>query len=89
MNSPHYQQDTIIIQIPEGYSVETKPGAAEIDSPYGYFKSEIEQKEGQIIYRQLLDIKKGRFPAAEFEEMKKIYNRIESLQSGRIGFKKD
>jgi len=84
----HYQEDEIIIQIPEGYSVESKPKTAEIDSPYGYFKSEIEEKDGQIIYRQVLELKKGRFPAAEFEEMKKFYNRIETLQNSQIGFKK-
>jgi len=89
MKSSHYQHDVIIIQIPEGYSVESKPKDTEIESPYGYFKSEIEQKDGQIIYTQILEIKKGRFPAAEFEEMKKFYGRIESLQNSQIGFKKD
>ena len=85
---PYYQQDTIFIQIPEGYSVESQPKATEIESPYGYFKSEIGQKDGQIIYNQVLEIKEGRFSATEFEEMKKFYNRIETLQNAQIGFRK-
>ena len=88
MKSSHYQEDKIIIQIPEGYSVENAPKATEIESPYGYFKSEIEQKDGQIIYHQVLETNKGRFSAAEFEEMKKFYSRVENLQNSQVGFKK-
>jgi len=88
MKTSHYQEDTITIRIPEGYSVESKPGTTEIESPYGYFKSNIEEKDGQVIYNQILEIKKGRFSAAEFEEMKKFYSRIEALQNGQIGFRK-
>jgi len=89
MDASKYQNDTIIIRIPEGYSIENKPIMVEIESPYGYFKSDMTEKDGQLIYTQTLEIKKGRYPAAEFEEMKKFYNRIETLQSGRIGLKKD
>ena len=88
MDASKYQNDTIIIRIPEGYGIENLPKSLEIESPYGYFKSDITEKDGQLIYTQTLEIKKGRYPATEFEEMKKFYNRIETLQSGKIGLKK-
>jgi hypothetical protein len=88
LHSTMYQKDTIVVSIPEGYVVETKPKVTEIESEYGYFKSEIVEKEGEIIYIQTLEIKRGRYPAAEFEEMKKFYNRIETLQNSKIGLKK-
>ena len=88
MEASKFQNDTIIIQIPEGYDIENLPKAVEIKSSYGYFKSDITEKAGQLIYTQSLEIKKGRYPAVEFEEMKKFYNRIETLQSGKIGLKK-
>ncbi|MDR0231917.1 MAG: DUF3857 domain-containing transglutaminase family protein [Dysgonamonadaceae bacterium] len=88
MEASKYQNDTITIRIPEGYSIENLPKAVEVESPYGYFKSDIAEDNGQLIYTQILEIKKGRFSAAEFEEMKKFYNRIETLQNGRIGLKK-
>jgi hypothetical protein len=87
LKTAHYQKDTIAINIPDGYIVETKPKPTEIDTEYGTFKSEITQENGQVIYIQSLELKKGRFPAAAFEEMKKFYNRIETLQNGQIGFK--
>ena len=89
LDTGKFQNDTIIIRIPEGYIIENQPKSVEIESPYGYFKSDIIEKDGQLIYTQTLEIKKGRYPATEFEEMKKFYNRIETLQSGRIGFKKN
>ena len=88
MNVNKFQNDTVIIRIPEGYSIENQPQAVEIESPYGYFKSDITEKDGQLIYTQTLEIKKGRYSATEFDEMKKFYNRIETLQSGKIGLKK-
>ena len=88
MDASKFQNDTVVIRIPEGYSVENKPKTVEVDSPYGSFKSNLIEESGQLIYTQTLEIKKGRFPATEFEEMKKFYSRIEALQSGRIGLKK-
>ena len=89
MDASIYQNDTVTIRIPEGYGIENLPKSVEIDSPYGYFKSDITEESGQLIYTQTLEIKKGRFPVAEFDEMKKFYNRIETLQSGKVGLKKD
>ncbi|GHS96503.1 hypothetical protein FACS189421_01660 [Bacteroidia bacterium] len=88
-HSTMYQKDTITVRIPEGYKVETKPKATEIESEYGSFKSEIVEEEDKIVYMQTLEIKRGRYPATAFEEMKKFYNRIETLQNGKIGFKKE
>jgi len=89
MDVSKFQNDTIRIQIPEGYIVESKPKALEVESPYGYFKSDINEENGKLIYTQTLEIKKGRYSVTEFEEMKKFYNRIEAIQSGRIGFRKN
>ena len=89
LDASKFQKDTITIQIPDGYSIETQPKAVEIESPYGYFKSDITQKDRQLIYTQTLEIKKGRYSVTEFDEMKKFYNRIETQQSGKIGLKKD
>jgi hypothetical protein len=89
MKSSLYQKDSVSILIPEGYGVETKPKPTEIESEYGYFKSEITEDNGKIRYIQTLELRKGRYPASAFEEMKKFYNRIETLQSSKIGFKKD
>ncbi|MDR0865054.1 MAG: DUF3857 domain-containing protein [Candidatus Symbiothrix sp.] len=89
LKSELYQKDSVTIRIPEGYVVETKPKPTEIESEYGYFKSEITEKDGTIRYIQTLELKKGRYPASAFEEMKKFYGRIETLQSSKVGFKKE
>jgi transglutaminase-like putative cysteine protease len=88
MNVTKLQRDTILFHIPEGYTVETKPKATEIQSEYGYFQSKIAEEDGKLIYTQTLEIRKGRYPATEFEEMKKFYNRIETLQNSKISFKR-
>ena len=87
MKSTLHQKDTIHIRIPEGYEIETKPKPVEIESEYGYFSSELEEQAEEIIYIQTVEIKPGRYSASAFDEMKKFYNRIETLQNTKIGLK--
>lgn len=88
IQTSHYQCDTIKVAIPEGYSLENAPKPTEVDTKYGYIKTQIIENENIITYIQTLELKTGRFSAAEFDEMKKAYTRLETLQGGQIVFKK-
>jgi hypothetical protein len=82
------QTDTISIQMPEGYALETQPKTDGINSEFGNFNSEF-IKDGNILkYIQTVEIKAGRYPAAQFENLKNFLSKVENLQSGKIGFKK-
>ncbi len=88
LESGTFQSDTISMQIPEGYTLEQKPKTGDIISEYGSFKNTLVQENNTLKYIQTLEIKPGRYPASQFEEMKKFFNQIDTYQEGKIGFKK-
>jgi hypothetical protein len=88
MKSSIYEVDTIRVHIPEGYVVETKPKPAEIQSDYGSFFVEIQEEDGVLVYIQRLELVPRRYEASEFEEIKAFYNKMENLQTAKIGLKK-
>jgi len=88
MQNSHYQCDTVRIAVPDGFILENLPKPTEIDTKYGYLKTQISENENIITYIQTFELKTGRFPAADFDEMKKAYTRLETLQSGEVVFKK-
>jgi hypothetical protein len=88
MKSSISKSDTIRVHIPEGYAIETKPKPVEIKSDYGSFSIQIQEEEGVLIYTQLLELVPRRYAATEFEDIKAFYNKLENLQTGKIGLKK-
>jgi hypothetical protein len=81
------KMDTVRIHLPENYRVESKLQPVEILSPYGSFKSEVEEKDGTITYIQQVEIAFGRFPASEFEAIKNFYKKVENAQNSKIALK--
>ncbi len=87
-NSNLFQSDTIKIEIPSGYELESKPKIADITSEYGSFQSYFTQEGNNLTYIQTLKIKSGRYKFSQYEDLKNFYNRIESFQTGKVGLKK-
>jgi hypothetical protein len=88
LKSGIYQSDTISIRIPDGFALESKPKPTEIVSEFGLFRTNFIEEDHSLKYIQTLEIKAGRYLAAQFEEMKTFFGQIENLQNGKIGFKK-
>ena len=83
------KMDTIRLYIPGNYALESKLEPVEIRSDYGFFKTEVEERDKTITYIQRLELTAGRYPALEFEKIKKFYDTVERLQTAKIGLKKE
>ncbi len=75
--------------MPAGYVLEQKPKTGSIYSEYGSFESSTIQEDNMLKYVQTLQINPGRYPASQFEDMKKFFNQIDSFQERKIGLKKE
>ena len=83
------QQDSITIQLPDDYAIETAPKPVEMNSDYGSFRLDIIEENGRsITYIQSLVLNSGRYSASEFEKIKDFHKKIENIQSGKISLKK-
>lgn len=84
-----FQSDTINIRVPEGYVLEQKPKTTDITSAYGFLKSYFSQDGNMLKYIQTLEIKPGRYPASQYEDLKRFFSQVDSFQGVKVGLKKE
>jgi len=59
--------DSILIEIPDGYIVESMPQPIKIETKFGYYQTTTNQKENQIIYIRTYVTEKGIFSTADYK----------------------
>lgn len=76
--------DTVEIEIPEGYTVESLPATVTLTSQFGKYTISSKLKDNKITcYRQLEQFS-GRFPASAYNDMVKYYESIYKADRGRM-----
>jgi Domain of Unknown Function with PDB structure (DUF3857)/Transglutaminase-like superfamily len=68
--------DTVEIQIPSGYTVESPFHDISIESEFGKFKASAKITDGKIIYYRRQEYYGGIFPASDYEELVSYYQKI-------------
>lgn len=81
------ENDTIIISIPETYTVESLPKNIELETPFGKLTTNIEQKENKIIYTQNIDIFSGQYTKDSYKEIKEFYSAITNTINKKLVLK--
>lgn len=74
-----YDVDTITYRLPEGFYAESFPESVSISTEFGQYKTTYLNEENKIIYIRELKMKKGRYPAASFEDYEKFRKEISRL----------
>lgn len=76
--------DTVNIQIPLGYIVESKPAAQNIINRFGKYQTDYIIKEGLLQYTRLHECNYATFPASDYKELSAFYEAIYKADRGRI-----
>ena len=82
------ESDTIIINIPELYTLESLPKDVDINTPYGSFKAYIQQEGAKITYIQNVDVLSGHYKSSEYKEIKDFFTQITSGVKRNLVLKK-
>lgn len=82
------ETDTIMITLPESYSVESMPKNVDIKSSFGTYSSNISQVDNKIIYIQNIDIFTGDYDKSLYSEIKGFFSRINSELKKKMVVKK-
>lgn len=89
INNGYREQDSILINIPENYDVESLPKEINLITPYGVFIAKVEKKdETTLVYSQQVDIFRGRYDKSKYDEIKKFYQQMASASKRKIVVKK-
>ena len=65
-----HEQDAWTIAIPENCSVQAIPDDVEIQTPFGFYRASVDQKEGKLIYSREFLVKKGEYPPEKYTEFR-------------------
>ena len=83
------QTDSIYIELPEGYSVESNSKSVSLQSEFGTFSSLVEITGNQLIVEQKIYVRSGKYTAELYADLKAFLKEIDTSLSGRIVLKKD
>jgi transglutaminase-like putative cysteine protease len=80
--------DEMTIEIPKGYSVESKPENFKLESKFGTYKVEISSDENHIIYKRQVVLFSGLYPSSEYEDYRKFKEQIAKYDNAKAILKK-
>jgi hypothetical protein len=81
-------QDTITLSIPEGYVAETVPAEIKIETKFGTYLLHPEVQGNKVICNRKIEIRKGRYPAAEYIGLIDFYKKMATADNSKMSLKK-
>lgn len=80
-----FDEDEIIITLPENYIIDAKPNDFAISDKFGEYKAEIKVvSPTQIVYKRSFLLKKGLYNKSEYENYRKFIEQIAKADNSKI-----
>ncbi|PZR26985.1 MAG: hypothetical protein DI535_12505 [Citrobacter freundii] len=76
--------DSVEINLPDGYTVESMPANMDLTTRFGTYKSIITIKDNKIFYYRKMEQFGGRFPAEDYEAVVKFYDEVYRSDRSRL-----
>ena len=82
--APCTKADTIIYQLPENMNPEFVPEDIHFKSAFGEYTATMEVEQGNLVYARRLQVRKGRFPASSFVDIKDFYQKVSKADRAKV-----
>jgi len=89
VNRSYTHVDSIMIDVPAGFRLESVPREVSIDNKFGKYRSSVKWEANRLIYYRVNVQHKGRYDAAEYNELVKHFDRIYKADRGSVVFVKE
>lgn len=89
MKTGFVDTDTVEIQVPAGYKVESVPAAMDISTSFSNYKSVITIQPGKIIFTRYYNQQPGRIAADKVKELADFFEKIYKADHARVVFVKE
>ena len=83
------QTDSILLEIPQGYVIESRPKPLSLQTEFGTFFSSIEEIDNRLIVVQRMHIPTGKYDADRYAEIKELFRQIDTCLAGRVVLRKE
>lgn len=84
LNSCGYDADTITIELPSNYTLESKPEPIQITTPYGEYTAKLEYAKNMATYIRSFKWNKGEYPAEEYQKIRDFYKNIANADKAKM-----
>ncbi len=76
--------DTVIFNLPNGYSMEAMPPKVEYSSDFANYKSQIVKDGDKLIYVRKFEINKGKYGSSRYSDFKKLSKDISNADKQKV-----
>jgi hypothetical protein len=81
----YYDDDNVVVHLPQGYAIEAFPNTVELNSKFGEYKIEFVKKdENTILYKRSLLVKKGTYSNKEYDEYRLYMEQINKNDNAKV-----
>jgi len=84
IRNTYVESDSIVFQLPQGFSIEHLPKDVNIDNEYGSYSSLVIVSSNTATYIRKLIINDGKYPASGYPELYKFYKSIVKSDKAKI-----
>ena len=82
-------KDSVMIQLPEGFKMESLPGGKTISSDFGTYTTSITLMGNHVLYVRELTINRGTWPKETYNSLVDFYSNIVSADKAKLVMKEE
>ncbi len=82
------ETDTIVLNIPASFSLESLPKDVVLETPFGSLNAYVQQEGNTITYIQTIDVKSGIYDKSQYKELKDFFAQIMSTTKRTLVLRK-
>ncbi|RZM22249.1 MAG: DUF3857 domain-containing protein [Pedobacter sp.] len=87
INRGYTDEDEIVYQLPDGYSITARPPDQEIKSAFGTYTMRISMEGKKLTYKRKMVLNNGTYPADKYEDLTQFFSTISGLDNSKVIFK--
>ncbi len=87
INRGYTDEDEIVYQLPDGYSITARPPDQEIKSAFGTYSMHISMEGKKLTYKRKMVLNNGTYPADKYEDLTQFFSTISGLDNSKVIFK--
>jgi hypothetical protein len=76
--------ETVRVKLPAGFEVDEVPDALKLDTSFGSYKTTYAVKDGELVFTRALAQRAGLIPVADYETVRRFFERIRSAEQSPV-----
>jgi hypothetical protein len=88
LGSPWSEVDTLVYELPPGFSVESSPEPVHLETAFGRYDASIEEHGGNLHYRRHLSVDMDTIPADDYADFRSFLQAIAMSDHDKVALRK-